>query len=81
MSLFESALLSFCKPLSKLDLSTLRQGSIYIYIYIYIYKAYVLCRIARKSWKCDIWREGIFYLKLLKYIYIYIIKILLKYDY
>ena len=27
MSLFESTLLSFCKPLSKLDLPTLRQGS------------------------------------------------------
>ena len=27
MSLFESTLLSFCKPQSKLDLPTLRQGS------------------------------------------------------
>ena len=45
MSLFESTLLSFCKPQSKFDLPALRQGSrerknafwsanIYVYIYI-----------------------------------------------
>ena len=52
MSLFESTLLNFCKPQSKLDLPTLRQGSrermyvcIYIYTYICIHSWWATCRV------------------------------------
>ena len=56
MSLFESTLMSFCKPQLKLDLLKLHQGSrerekynmyayiyIYLHIYEYIFYLYIIC--------------------------------------